>query len=72
MLSEIGSNFWITPDEIQGDIKTISPSIFNCAGSDYVWLSTGRSAISYNTAFLIGCRLKQRLERTKGTRQGDI
>lgn len=47
MLSEIGSNFWITPDEIQGDIKTISPSIFNCAGSDYVWLSTGRSAISY-------------------------
>lgn len=47
MLSEIGSNFWIYPGEMRGEIKSISPSIFNCKGSDYVWLSTGRSAISY-------------------------
>lgn len=47
MLSEIGSNFWISPEEMQGDIKSISPSIFNCIGSDHVWLSTGRSATTY-------------------------
>lgn len=48
MQSEIGSNFWITPNEL----KTYSPSDlctsqFGCLGSDYVWLSTGRSATSY-------------------------
>lgn len=47
MLIEIGSNFWITPKEMQGEIKIISPAIFNCVGSDYVWFSTGRSATSY-------------------------
>ena len=47
MLSEIGSNFWINPDEELKDKPLGSPEQFGCIGSDYVWLSTGRSAISF-------------------------
>lgn len=45
MQSEIGSNFWLSPDDVIGSNVIPSPDIFNCAGSDYVWLSTCRSAI---------------------------
>lgn len=44
MLSEIGSNFWISPEEIQGESNLGTPEQFGCIGSDYVWMSTGRSA----------------------------
>lgn len=44
MLSEIGSNFWISPEEIAGQSNIGTPEQFGCAGSDYVWMSTGRSA----------------------------
>lgn len=48
MVKEIGSNFWLSPQEIaKKNDKLITPEIFGCEGSDYVWLSTGRSAISY-------------------------
>lgn len=47
MQSEIGSNFWITPEELEMQLNVITPSIFGCNGSDYVWMSTGRSAISF-------------------------
>lgn len=47
MLSEIGSNFWINPDEVFDDKSLGTPVQFNCKGSDYVWLSTGRSAIQF-------------------------
>lgn len=46
MLSEIGSNFWIDPSVIYDSQKPITPDVFRCTGSDYAWLSTGRSAIS--------------------------
>ena len=45
MQSEIGSNFWLSPDDVIGSNVIPSPDVFNCAGSDYVWLSTCRSAI---------------------------
>lgn len=45
MLSEIGSNFWINPDRVLVDNPLGTPELFNCKGRDYVWLSTGRSAI---------------------------
>lgn len=44
MLSEIGSNFWIHPNEGKGDKPLGKPFQFGCQGSDYVWMSTGRSA----------------------------
>lgn len=48
MQSEIGSNFWITPEELNGDPSIgINIKQFGCIGSDYTFLSTGRSAISY-------------------------
>lgn len=47
MLSEIGSNFWLTPDQHYDDKPIGTPEQFNCEGSDHVWLSTGRSAIKY-------------------------
>lgn len=47
MLSEIGSNFWINPNEELKDKLLGSPEQFGCKGNDYVWLSTGRSAISF-------------------------
>ncbi len=47
MLSEIGSNFWLNPHDLLPDSQLGSPSQFNCNGEDFVWLSTGRSAIKY-------------------------
>lgn len=47
MLSEIGSNFWIAPEDMQGQAKLHSPYSFGYEGSDYVWLSTGRSATRF-------------------------
>ena len=47
MLSEIGSNFWLNPNEVLVDRQLGTPEQFNCKGEDYVWLSTGRSAIQY-------------------------
>lgn len=47
MLSEIGSNFWINPNEKLSDIELQTPKQFGCNGTDYVWLSTGRSAIRF-------------------------
>lgn len=47
MLSEIGSNFWLDPEKHFQDKSIGSPLQFNCKGSDYVWLSTGRSAIKF-------------------------
>lgn len=47
MLSEIGSNFWLKPDQQYRKTPLGTPEQFNCKGSDYVWLSTGRSAIRF-------------------------
>lgn len=48
MKREIGSYFWLTKDELQASTtSSITPAIFGCQGSDYVWLSTCRSAISF-------------------------
>jgi len=47
MLSEIGSNFWLNPNEVFVDRPLGTPEQFNCKGEDYAWLSTGRSAIQY-------------------------
>ena len=55
MLSEIGSNFWIDPNEVLKDIPIGTPEQFGCKGYDYVWLSTGRSAISYTIQFIEEC-----------------
>ena len=44
MLSEIGSNFWISPNEGSGGKSLGSPLQFGYKGNDYVWMSTGRSA----------------------------
>lgn len=44
MLSEIGSNFWISPNEGKSGKSLESPFQFGYQGSDYVWMSTGRSA----------------------------
>jgi hypothetical protein len=46
MNKEIGSNYWLSPKELEGSSVNITPSKFNCFGTDYVWTSTGRSAIS--------------------------
>ena len=47
MLSEIGSNFWLNPNEALVEKPFGTPEQFNCKGSDYAWLSTGRSAIQF-------------------------
>lgn len=47
MLSEIGSNFWLNPNEPNANQSIGSPEQFDCKGEDFVWLSTGRSAIRY-------------------------
>ena len=44
MLSEIGSNFWISPNEGKKRKILGTPFLFGCHGNDYVWMSTGRSA----------------------------
>lgn len=47
MLSEIGSNFWLNPNQKFDKKKIGTPQQFNCKGVDYVWLSTGRSSIEF-------------------------
>lgn len=47
MQREIGSNFWLNPYEYLTENPLKSPAQFGCDGSDYVWLSTGRSAIRF-------------------------
>jgi len=45
MLSEIGSNFWIEPNEGKRGKTLDTPSqLFGFEGTDHVWMSTGRSA----------------------------
>lgn len=44
MLSEIGSNFWISPEDGKGAKPLGAPFQYGYQGSDYVWMSTGRSA----------------------------
>ncbi len=46
MLREIGSNFWMDPTDRYDEAVNITPEMFGIRGSDYTWLSTGRSAIS--------------------------
>lgn len=47
MQKEIGSNFWLSPaDSERGSGLMPNPQIFRCIGTDYVWMSTCRSAIS--------------------------
>lgn len=47
MHREIGSNFWLNPNKKLINVPLGTPAQFNCDGEDYVWLSTGRSAIRY-------------------------
>ena len=48
MVSEVGSFFWVTPKDLEGETSLdVNTNQFGCSGNDYVWLSTGRSAISY-------------------------
>jgi dTDP-4-amino-4,6-dideoxygalactose transaminase len=47
MQREIGSNFWLNPYKERIDVPLGTPAQFNCKGEDFVWLSTGRSAIRY-------------------------
>lgn len=44
MLSEIGSNFWIRPNDGKSGKHLDTPFQFGYLGNDYVWMSTGRSA----------------------------
>ncbi len=46
MLREIGSNFWLVPNETYRDLPLAPPMQFGCEGKDFLWLSTGRSAIA--------------------------
>lgn len=46
MKKEIGSNFWITSNDIkEKEYKNITPNEFGYKGDNFRWLSTGRSAI---------------------------
>lgn len=56
MQGEIGSNFWLDPNEEFHEKPIRTPIQFNCKGNDSVWLSTGRSAIR----FVIGAIEKRR------------
>ena len=47
MLSEIGSNFWISPNEGKSGNPLYPPFEFGYKGNDYVWMSTGRSATRF-------------------------
>lgn len=47
MQSEIGSNFWLNPKENYPVQELGTPAQFGCSGSDYVWMSTGRSATKF-------------------------
>lgn len=44
MFSEIGSNFWISPNEGKSGKPLGTPFQFGYQGNDYAWMSTGRSA----------------------------
>lgn len=55
MLSEIGSNFWINPYEQLKGKPLGTPEQFGCKGDDYVWLSTGRSAIKFVIKTIEAC-----------------
>lgn len=47
MKREIGSNFWFSPEDIiPGGTTELSPGVFGISSSDFVWLSSCRSAIS--------------------------
>ena len=46
-MQEIGSNFWITPEELEGTANELSLSKLGIIGNDEVFLSTGRAAQSY-------------------------
>lgn len=47
MLKEIGSNFWIKPEDLSLTPSLQSPDVFGCKGSDNVWHSTGRGASAF-------------------------
>lgn len=47
MQREIGSNFWILPQDLKADAAPFELEAPGCRGTDSVWLSTGRSAISF-------------------------
>jgi dTDP-4-amino-4,6-dideoxygalactose transaminase len=47
MRSEIGSNFWLNPNQKYNNKNIGTPQQFNCQGEDYAWLSSGRSAIDF-------------------------
>lgn len=47
MPNEIGSNFWINPNDELNNKELQTPKQFGCDGADYVWLSTGRSATRF-------------------------
>lgn len=46
MRIEIGSNFWLSPEEVGESSAHFNPEVYGCEGTDFVWTSTGRSAIS--------------------------
>lgn len=47
MQREIGSNFWLDPNAKYSNTDHLSIHRFHLSGSDAVWLSTGRSSITY-------------------------
>lgn len=48
MKREIGSYFWFSEKDLKQSFqRPLTPEIFDCNFSDYVWLSTGRSAIAF-------------------------
>lgn len=49
MLSEIGSNFWITPEQLTAPYRPLPhPSVlFSCPGTDFRWLTSCRQCIEY-------------------------
>ena len=46
MQREVGSNFWLDPNQSMEDVGNFSLKSFGIDGSDYVLLSTGRSGLS--------------------------
>lgn len=46
MKKELGSDFWLSYEELKGATHISDQATLNFKGSDYVWTSTGRSAIS--------------------------
>lgn len=46
MLKEIGSNFWINPEELKTDSKEINPAVFGFKDIEFIWTSSCRGAIS--------------------------